>query len=319
VKGERLEFLDALRGIAILSVVIGHLMPINIIYLATFGVNIFFLCSGFIIPASIERKGSIKIFWIRRFWRLFPLYWFNISLWLIFIYLNHIPYSVSTIFANLTMLPALFGEKVMVNLFWTLNYEMIFYMLVTLFFMFGLLRKPVLIASIFLFLSLLLKMPFLYFMGLMFVGTAVYRLYRGELNRYAFYFVAILLVLVELRIFTADLTVLKPHLLVYPVFMAFVFLKLKNPKPLIFSGHISYSLYLNHLWVTTILSALPITYCKAVIWIISAILFSVLTYRLVERQGIRLGRMVTPEGSYADTRLSLLDISRILVTWATFR
>ena len=40
-----------------------------------FGVVLFFLCSGFIIPASLERHGSLQGFWISRFFRLYPIYW----------------------------------------------------------------------------------------------------------------------------------------------------------------------------------------------------------------------------------------------------
>jgi hypothetical protein len=73
VKG-RLEFLDALRGIAALAVALQHgaeiLWPaylrwsIEVFRPGEYGVFVFFICSGFIIPASLEKYGSVARFWI---------------------------------------------------------------------------------------------------------------------------------------------------------------------------------------------------------------------------------------------------------------
>ena len=35
---------------------------------------VFFLVSGYIVPASLERKGSVRGFWVSRVFRLYPLY-----------------------------------------------------------------------------------------------------------------------------------------------------------------------------------------------------------------------------------------------------
>src|SRR5262245_66328571 len=85
----RLLFLDALRGIAAMAVFISHaaerVSPIlrDIVHtrfdLGHFGVTLFFLCSGFIIPFSLERQNSLPRFWIIRAFRLYPLYWFTIG------------------------------------------------------------------------------------------------------------------------------------------------------------------------------------------------------------------------------------------------
>ncbi len=40
-----------------------------------YGVFVFFLVSGFIIPASLEKRGSVRAFWVGRVLRLYPLYW----------------------------------------------------------------------------------------------------------------------------------------------------------------------------------------------------------------------------------------------------
>src|SRR5262249_50028700 len=85
----RLAFLDALRGLAAFTVILEHMgqnisacyasFAFSVFVLGNFGLMIFFLCSGFIIPVSLERQASLRHFWIRRFFRLFPLYWFCIA------------------------------------------------------------------------------------------------------------------------------------------------------------------------------------------------------------------------------------------------
>ena len=71
----RLDFLDGLRGIAALAVFLAHALDLiwpayhsfaeSRFQLGNWGVVVFFLCSGFIIPVSLERQGSLRRFWIR--------------------------------------------------------------------------------------------------------------------------------------------------------------------------------------------------------------------------------------------------------------
>ncbi len=85
----RLGWLDALRGIAALCVVFDHLtysvlQPVrDSVYHwfdpGQYGVFVFFLVSGYIVPASLERKGSVRGFWVSRVFRLYPLYLFALS------------------------------------------------------------------------------------------------------------------------------------------------------------------------------------------------------------------------------------------------
>ncbi|MEU8278849.1 acyltransferase family protein [Microbispora bryophytorum] len=80
-KVARLAWLDALRGIGAMAVVAEHalpwLMPSLRPYwfsLGMYGVLVFFLVSGYIIPASLENRGDVGAFWISRVFRLYPLY-----------------------------------------------------------------------------------------------------------------------------------------------------------------------------------------------------------------------------------------------------
>ncbi|WP_374575560.1 acyltransferase family protein [Phenylobacterium sp.] len=84
--GRRIQFLDALRGLSILTVVIHHafdgwphLVPYGRAYADIFvikngwlSVELFFLISGFVIFMSLEKADSLKDFAIKRWLRLFP-------------------------------------------------------------------------------------------------------------------------------------------------------------------------------------------------------------------------------------------------------
>ena len=84
-KTVRLGWLDALRGFAALTVVWFHLSPqmlgserhleiLRHIDLGKYGVLLFFLVSGYVIPMSLERHGSLRRFWIGRLCRIYPAY-----------------------------------------------------------------------------------------------------------------------------------------------------------------------------------------------------------------------------------------------------
>src|SRR5947209_7419140 len=82
--GERMAWLDGLRAVAVGLVVYAHLTRYLFrglrgftgehLNAGTAGVMLFFLVSGYIIPASLERHGSLRSFWVSRLCRLFPLY-----------------------------------------------------------------------------------------------------------------------------------------------------------------------------------------------------------------------------------------------------
>src|SRR5690349_5104786 len=134
----RLDFLDALRGCAALAVVFQHAaqslwlgyrtFAFSIFDLGNFGVVLFFLCSGFIIPISLERQGSLKDFWLRRLFRLFPLYWSCVAFTLLMGYASGWagfdadfraqPWACGL--ANLTMLQTLVGCSNLLGPAWSL-------------------------------------------------------------------------------------------------------------------------------------------------------------------------------------------------------
>jgi peptidoglycan/LPS O-acetylase OafA/YrhL len=144
----RLGWLDALRGFAALTVVAFHLSPVVLghhlhlaVYrhldLGKYGVLLFFLVSGYVIPMSLERHGSLRRFWIGRLFRVYPAYLATIAVMGVLILAGATTLHgslradpVSGVLAHATMLPDLLGLRGVVRVFWTLSYEMTFYLVV---------------------------------------------------------------------------------------------------------------------------------------------------------------------------------------------
>jgi len=164
--GDRMQFLDALRGIAAMCVVVQHsleqLYPafakfgLERFRLGEFGVVVFFLCSGFIIPASLERQGSQMRFWVGRFFRLYPLYLSVLAAVLILHYgfdryglpEAYLAHPVRATLANATMLQNFMSQPLALGQSWSLAYELVFYGLVSAMFVAGLHRRSPLWASL---------------------------------------------------------------------------------------------------------------------------------------------------------------------------
>ncbi|HKD97869.1 MAG TPA: acyltransferase [Micromonosporaceae bacterium] len=144
----RLAWLDALRGLAVLFVVYEHLGDTLLRGIrqttdqwfpaGRVGVYLFFLVSGYIIPASLERKGSLRAFWVSRGFRLYPLYMVALASTLVLHFAGLMPmdkavgaHVPTTVLAHVTMLPALVDAPMVLQVTWTLAFEMCFYLLVT--------------------------------------------------------------------------------------------------------------------------------------------------------------------------------------------
>ena len=151
-KGRRLAWLDAMRGFAALCVVFDHMGGLvlqrlhndvyTVIDTGQYGVFVFFLVSGYIIPASLERKGSVRGFWVSRGFRLYPLY-------ILALVLSILAYKTgygaihgaqnspkNWAFALPFMLSNLLNGANVPNVIWTLSFEMVFYLLLTALFTF---------------------------------------------------------------------------------------------------------------------------------------------------------------------------------------
>jgi peptidoglycan/LPS O-acetylase OafA/YrhL len=161
----RLAWLDALRGFAALCVVFDHgstllLLPVrSFLYqwlnLGQYGVFVFFLVSGYIVPASLERKGSVRGFWISRAFRLYPMF-------LLVLVLSAVAYKTghgtvanagehpaAAVLGWLFMMQNLAAGLNVPVVTWTLSYEMVFYLLLAGLFSWGVHRRSGLYATAF--------------------------------------------------------------------------------------------------------------------------------------------------------------------------
>jgi peptidoglycan/LPS O-acetylase OafA/YrhL len=161
---ERLLFLDVARGVAALLVLVCHTLcarvqeylpwAIDHVEVGRVGVILFLLISGYIIPVSLQEGGSNARFWLRRCFRLLPLYWCSILLAFGcrrcgIMFITPVPASDhATWLCNLTMLQGLLGYKHVLGVFWTLHMELMIYCACSLLFCLRLLDRPWLVASL---------------------------------------------------------------------------------------------------------------------------------------------------------------------------
>lgn len=387
-----MQFLDALRGLAAMCVVVQHsveqLYPawatfsLNRFRLGEFGVVLFFLCSGFIIPASLERQGSQAKFWVGRMFRLFPLYWTVLAAVLVLHYgfdkyplpPDYLEHPIRFTAINLTMLQDFLSAPLALGQSWSLAYELVFYGLVSAMFVAVMHRKSLMWSSgafllamvvntrhvsteafaqggkrtwVVVAVALAIAIPYvlrvtrgagpqrwlaltitiasillvlnrpevlstaMFFLGTLFFGTCLFRWSAGELSGralgrlIALAFVAIIVVWttadiywglppeVSTRAFKgAEIGTFAAAYLVF--LLALRFRSIRFPRPLIYLGTISYSLYLVH--------AIPIYSVGAVFhnrpldaafWVFLSLVISSVTYTLVEKPSIKIGRTLS--------------------------
>ncbi|MEV7542547.1 acyltransferase [Streptomyces sp. NPDC089915] len=163
-RGARLGWLDALRGFAALVVALHHFGVLGMVPggagvaenfdLGLFGVMLFFIVSGYIIPASLERRGDVRGFWIGRFFRIHPALVVTVVVALLVLPAGDNAVRVlrtgddlASVLANSLLLQDVLGVTNGMNVTWTLCYEMVFYFLVTALFTRGLHRHSAPIAA----------------------------------------------------------------------------------------------------------------------------------------------------------------------------
>ena len=131
----RYKVLDGWRGISILLVMLGHLFPLGPKTwqlngaIASSGMAIFFILSGFLITSILLKDQNVLHFLTRRFLRIVPLAWLYIFITLILtaaplsVYLPHLLF-----YANWPPMPLTHATGHL----WSLCVEMQFYVLVAL-------------------------------------------------------------------------------------------------------------------------------------------------------------------------------------------
>lgn len=330
--GDRLLFLDVLRGVAALAVVVEHGLAASVAgYLdfsvryfdvGQFGVAVFLLCSGFIIPATLER-GSLKRFWINRVFRLFPLYWATIAYFALYYQFVrpdavYPPHGWQWL-VNLTMLQEFVRVPHVTSVFWTLTLELLFYAACSMLQAFGLFRRTALLVTIgqagLLLLGVVVPLiaqrrfpgGYAFLFLTMFVGTLFYRTTTGEASRRQLTVSLIALGLVAVPVSYVGFAVFPRNgypftyhcalaiwLSAYLTFAGLWAVRHRAmPASLCFLGRISYSLYLVHTClVLTFPHSWPaIVYLPALL--VGSVAVSSATYFLIEKPGIQVGRWLT--------------------------
>lgn len=151
----RLFNLDILRGLAALIVCFYHFrrdmfsgLYNSIASYGLYGVDVFFVISGFVIPFALHKSKysyhKTLSFWLSRFVRLYPAYFFasaiGIGLW----YASTLvpgfrgapppPVMLNQILSNLFLICDLTGQKWFLGVAWTLAIEAQYYVLIALMF-----------------------------------------------------------------------------------------------------------------------------------------------------------------------------------------
>jgi peptidoglycan/LPS O-acetylase OafA/YrhL len=348
VTGGHCRGLDALRGVAASAVFLMHagvrVSPgfrsamVGWIDLGAFGVMLFFLCSGYVIPASLERHGSLGRFWVKRAFRLLPLYWLSLIGALAcyatgaargegvlgaFAVLGSDPAHAAlarrpaaTVLAHVAMAQDFLGVPRLIELYWTLGLELVFYAVVSVLFAGGALGRSVPVAVRFLVatmavqvVSVALGVPVrtghMAALSLMLVGAVLCRVNRGQVSRRSGAGVVALAAATlavsafgEALVFSEPwrpVNLLNGQLAALLLFVGTLWLgsrarAWRSPKPLVFLGEVSYSLYLIHPLVLVVVPPLATSVLSVLTWSAALLSLATLTYYCVEIPFMTLGR-----------------------------
>ena len=268
----RLAEVDALRGIAAAAVVCYHLVfrydelyghaakiP-EILHAGQYGVQLFFMISGFVIFLTLNRVKHPADFLVSRFSRLYPTFWAALILTTGAVYLGGLAGreigGLHTL-ANALMFHEYFGVPHVDGVYWTLTVELTFYFWVYLFFLFGRLNSfdvcalPIISVAVLeqtiggLGFAILNKILIAKHLPFFIAGIAIFKLSAGQRSLRVWMIIAITLA-------TTGLLYSTDHLLLFGVFyMVFyaavtgrlVFLR---GRGIVWLGAISYPLYLLH-------------------------------------------------------------------------
>lgn len=331
----RLGFLDSLRALAAVSVLIQHSLEgggiqslaagsvaTSWVNFGVVGVAVFFLISGFVIPASMRGSPSFSIFWIRRVLRIYPLYWVVFLAGFGFAMYSQAdtPDLVPTLASHALFLQSWIGLPNFVGGSWTLLLELLWYACFSLAFYsrigVGLRLVSALMASVPIVLAMSMAMSNLplgrfCIIGLCFWGY-LYFLYANDIINQKLFILFNLAFGCSIGALLFVGFYLQPNdsygapdfrcvAISYALGVAmfagsyrFRHARWINMAWLRYLGEISFSLYLVHSFVIGVLKYLGISgYSLVALTIGLTVGISSLTYRLVERPGIVLSRSLS--------------------------
>ena len=330
---QRLDHIHGLRGIAALVVVIQHACQLvqdagpdhyrwflDTINFGRFGVVLFFMISGLVIPFSFRGETPLRHFAISRFFRLYPVYWLSIPVlgYVALVRGGHV--DAAMVMGNLTMLQGLWGGANIGPGYWTLSYEMAFYILCAVLFAARLLGNVALNGVVVLMALALALVPVAqgdgghvtnapFFIAMFFLGMLLRRAFVDRCPSARLWSAVATPAAMIAGLLLSGWTVPVPEngnaylrplqlslgmVLPVVVFVAVLWLKPKPPAAVMYLGTISYSLYLfQDVALIFLLNVVPpgdwpVGYVLAVIAVTGVI--AALVYRCVEQPMIALGR-----------------------------
>lgn len=150
----RVPSIDGIRGVAVLLVFFVHYVAVMSPYMnfkiinrnafefigsyGNFGVDIFFIISGYLIYSIIMRdKFNYKIYMSRRFKRIYPTFLFVLLLYVLLSIIFKeeskisvkFPDNIYYVMQNMLLMPGVFNIKPIITVSWSLSYEMFFYLI----------------------------------------------------------------------------------------------------------------------------------------------------------------------------------------------
>lgn len=335
----RLHFIDALRGLAALYVVIFHIVRAPEFHLplpswlrpfignGSSGVALFFILSGFTLCYTFHPKmnqpGALKNFYIRRFFRIAPLYYAMLIFMIILVLLLDPAYINGKgilLYSTFTFNLVPNYQAGLIPASWTIGIEMLFYLVFPFIFTrFANLKGSVLLLTI----SSALTSVLLYFedffptqyifyffltnLPLFVAGFVCYFIFLREFTLPSWWLIVALLFVI-----LVPYLVRSPSFFVMAPFYALLIITLgKQPMKLIcnpittFYGTLSYSVYLLHPKLVTASGKLYeyfsnigynyfATYlCCIAITLIPLTMLAWLTYHFIEKPGIDFGHRLS--------------------------
>jgi len=282
----RIVELDALRALAAINLVLFHFTHVYQVkygYVGSlgfslpygkYGVQLFFMLSGFVNAMTLLRKKNAGDFLVNRLLRIYPSFWVMIGLNLILVMVSPIALgslTAETAAANATAMPNLFGQRTIEPVTWTIQVEMLFYGIILLMFFTGSLDKPLRTISLYVLLALVScfsidfiaarnpqagilpslnfarQLLILDYIPLFAMGMLLHEIYIGRgkrwLNIAGITFSGVVFHLIDAHGHNPIVTIAFIGLLTASAYGKLPFLRL---KPFVFISSISYALYLMH-------------------------------------------------------------------------
>jgi peptidoglycan/LPS O-acetylase OafA/YrhL len=230
-----------------------------------YGVNLFFMISGFVIFMTLERTRRPLDFVVSRFSRLYPAYWVAVALTFGIVACLGLPgkeVGPGTALLNALMFHGLFRIEHVDSVYWTLEVELLFYAWALLLYRVGWLRRVHIVLAAALALRLVYfvsdrffqvdlpyivyRLTILQYIPWFACGVMVYRLTRSRAQRPRDLTVLVGAIAVLAVVESPGVALLAVALTVVLAAAARARAPLLNTRPLVGLGAISYTLYLLH-------------------------------------------------------------------------